>query len=121
MIFELILGWGPRGNLRHVMVTVCLWAGSTGLAILVSDLGVVLGVTGSIGASSLGYLFPAMLCMYFYHEEITTARNKLFDVKLFRVMTLKDRLHMMKIVFVPTGMIIFAVISMVAGSITSFL
>ncbi len=119
MVFESLLGWGPQGNLRHVMVTIGIWVGTVGLAIIISDLGIVLGVTGSIGASSLAYLFPAILYMYFYHEEMTSARKKLFDRKRLGDITLKDRLYMMKTLFVPFVMLFFAVISMVAGSITS--
>ncbi len=121
MVFERYLGYGPPGNLRHYSVTIALWVCSVGLAILVADLGVVLGVIGSIGASSLAYLFPSMLYMKFYRHEIVDTYNKLLDRKQWGAITLIDRLKMASGIFVPTAMLVFSVISMVAGTVTSFI
>ncbi len=119
MFFQRYLGWAPPGNLRHVLLTLAFWVGSNILALSVNDLGMVLGVTGSIGASTLAYLFPALLQMHFFKDEISACRKKFFNHDFYAI-TVKDRLHMMGTIFAPFSMAVFAVVSLIAGSISTF-
>ena len=52
----------------HLAVTLVQWAASVGLALIFEDLGIVLELTGSVAASALGYIFPA-LCFFKLHED----------------------------------------------------
>ncbi len=103
------------------MVTTGIWVASVGLAIFISDLGTVLGLTGSVGASALAYLFPAMLYIKFYKDEMILSFRKLFDSKYSDMMTFKNKVKIVKDLFIPVAMLIFTVISMVAGAVSSII
>ncbi len=119
MVFEKLLGCGPRTELRHYLVTLGLWVATVALAIFVSDLGTVLGLTGSIGESSLAYVFPALLYVKLYKDEMLASFKKLYDHRYSDTETFVSKLKVMKDLAIPLAMIIFAVISMVAGAISS--
>lgn len=46
---------------QHVMVTLVLWGSSLAIALNVTDLGVVLELTGGVSAVFIGFVLPPML------------------------------------------------------------
>jgi sodium-coupled neutral amino acid transporter 11 len=56
-------------NTRHYALSLLLWGSATLIAIVTSDLGVVLELTGSIGSSMLGYILPAA-CFLFSRPDL---------------------------------------------------
>jgi sodium-coupled neutral amino acid transporter 11 len=48
-------------NQQHYVITLLLWGSSLAIALNVSDLSVVLELTGGVAAVSIGFLMPAML------------------------------------------------------------
>jgi sodium-coupled neutral amino acid transporter 11 len=48
-------------NQQHIVITLLLWGSSLAIALNVSDLSVVLELTGGVAAVSIGFLMPALL------------------------------------------------------------
>ena len=58
--------WPGKGkvadhNVRYYPITILLWLSSLGISLAVSDLGIVLELTGAAGASMLGYILPVVV------------------------------------------------------------
>jgi sodium-coupled neutral amino acid transporter 11 len=48
-------------NQQHIVITLLIWGSSLAIALNVSDLSVVLELTGGVAAVSIGFLMPALL------------------------------------------------------------
>lgn len=64
---------------EHIAVTFLLWAIPVALAICFPNLEVVLGLTGALAASILGYVLPAVLYIKTYEIEFTEACSVAFN------------------------------------------
>ena len=51
----------PMSQTRHIVITLALWGTSVFLSLCFENLGLVLELTGAIGASMLGYILPSLI------------------------------------------------------------
>lgn len=58
---------------EHAAISIGLWGSSLYLAVSFTDLGVVLGLTGALGASFLGFVLPALIYIQTYRKEFREA------------------------------------------------
>lgn len=55
-----------------------LWLSALSIALAFSDLGVVLSLTGAVGASVLGYILPSTMYLKSFSEELRALLDALF-------------------------------------------
>ena len=53
---------GPISDKRHYIVCISLWATSLGIALAVTDLGIVLELTGGLSATIIGMCIVCLCC-----------------------------------------------------------
>jgi amino acid permease len=64
----------PRNTKAYRVITVSLFLSSLGIALLSPELGLVLELTGSVGASMIGYILP--VACYFHVEGFDNVRRR---------------------------------------------
>mmetsp|Transcript_12505 Transcript_12505/g.20320 ORF Transcript_12505/g.20320 Transcript_12505/m.20320 type:complete len:534 (-) Transcript_12505:92-1693(-) len=62
----------PRG--QHILFTLVLWGSSLLLALVVSDLHLILALTGAVAASFLAYILPALIYLKTYDAHFIKAK-----------------------------------------------
>ena len=111
---------GEMCNFRHISFTLLLWGSSIVLGLSFRELGIVLELTGAIGASLLGYILPGMIYFSVKHHEFTAVKTLWRSGSPGYIPNLKERLHKSKQFIMPGIMVTFGVIAMVVGTISAF-
>jgi sodium-coupled neutral amino acid transporter 11 len=63
-------------NNQHIMITLLLWGSSLAIALNLTDLGVVLELTGGVAAVMIGFVMPALL-----HFKMSPHKARLWQNK----------------------------------------
>jgi amino acid permease len=53
---------------RHIVMTTCILAGSFGLSMIVTSLGVVLAIVGATGSTTISYVLPGLVYVCVHKE-----------------------------------------------------
>ncbi len=101
---------GTYDDASRILLTILLWGSSLAFAISFNDFGIVLALTGSVAASNLGYVLPAVIFIKCHIAEfnmlVASLRKYQLDVEK------------LKIFFLPFFMIFFGFLSLIAGLAT---
>mmetsp|Transcript_22804 Transcript_22804/g.44822 ORF Transcript_22804/g.44822 Transcript_22804/m.44822 type:complete len:519 (-) Transcript_22804:269-1825(-) len=124
-LFALFNGYSPtlHGNRRmsnywHFGLTIALWVITTIIGLSVTDLGVILELTGALSASMLAFILPSMCHFKVHSIRVMWNRSvKSFDKghPYYRP-SFAGRLAALRDFWVPLIMLVFGVVAMVAGT-----
>lgn len=121
-LHSLIWGNIPVTNTKHYVITLLLWGGCFIVGLTVTNLGVVLEITGATSASILGYILPG-LCFFSLHpwkQEWAAVRAAWSSSSPEYVKSRSRRMRMAWRVIEQALMIVFGVLAFVVGTITTF-
>lgn len=100
---------------QHVMFTLGLWGSSLLLALVVSDLHLILALTGSVAASLLAFVLPALIYLKTHEAHLVKAKAG-FDPASnhYQPSVLRRVGKLWRFVF-PFLLLLFGVLSLVVG------
>jgi hypothetical protein len=111
-----LFGRGPEFNLVwHVVVTLVLWGTALLIALVTSDLGVVLEVTGSLAGSLLGYILPASVMLKLYEKQLRAAIDMWKPSSPSYVPVLPQRMNALMPFVFPIIMWFVGIVALAAG------
>ena len=100
---------------QHVLFTLLLWGSSLLLSLVVTDLHIILALTGAVAASCLAYILPALLYLKTYEAYWVKARagfdptSNHYQPDFFR------RVRKLRRFIFPFFLLIFGILSLVIG------
>ena len=97
-------------DISRILLTLLLWGSSLAFAVSFNDFGIVLALTGSVAASNLGYVLPAVIFIKCHISEFDMLTAKLRNYQL--------DTENLKIFLLPIFMIFFGFVSLIAGLAT---
>ncbi|GBG27033.1 Amino acid transporter, putative [Hondaea fermentalgiana] len=127
-LFAIYHGFSPtlKGSRRmssawHFGLTLGLWGVATIIGVAVTDLGIIIELTGALSASMLGFILPAM-CHFKVHSLRITWNKSIKawdkDHPFYRT-TLSGRLAALRDFWVPLFMLVVGIVAMIAGTYTA--
>lgn len=113
-----VVGEGDGGGLsqrQHVMFTLALWGSSLLLSLVVSDLHIILALTGAVAASFLAYILPSLIYLKTYEAHFAKTRagfdpsSNHYQPSLFR------RFRKLRRYIFPFCLLTFGILSLIIG------
>ena len=118
-LFSLLFGkTSGMTDHQHRVLTICIWASVLLLGLVFTSLGPILELTGSVGASALGYILPALIYLK-VEKELLRKRKKeegKQNESSIKCITLPLRAY-----FIPAIMLALGFLGMGVGSVCVFL
>lgn len=99
----------------HCLVTLALWSSAVFIAIVFSDLSIVLALTGALAASMLGYIMPASLYFKTYEAEFRQVVSSFNPNGESYEPMFQARINSISRFIFPFLMLVFGIISMLVG------
>ncbi len=105
----------------HVWISLMIWGITMGVALVTSNVGIVLELVGAICATNLGYTFPSLLYIKIYSDEINTAisawnkHSSNYNPSFF------GRLGTLKTFVLPYLVAAYGIAIMIIGTVTTFI
>ena len=100
---------------QHVLFTLGLWGSSLLLALVVSDLHLILALTGAVAASFLAYILPAMLYLQTYEAHWRRARAGFDPASNHYQPNVMSRVRKLRRFVFPFCLLTFGILSLVIG------
>jgi hypothetical protein len=105
----------PKSLFVHVSVTILLWGTTLLIALVFSELSIVLALTGAVAASALGYIIPSLVYLRTYRHEVTKVMLSWDPASDYYQPNLLKRAALMKRFLLPIFLFVFGVITLFIG------
>lgn len=108
----------PPQMFPHALVTLSLWGSAVTIAIVFSDLRIVLALTGALAASMLGYILPSLIYIRTFAVEWEAMKSVFSPSSHQYKPLLFERLKSTEQFILPVSLCLFGVMAMVIGVAT---
>lgn len=105
----------PLSSSQHIVGTLALWGSSLLLSLVVSDLHLILALTGAVAASFLAYILPALLYFKTYEAYWLKARAGFDPASNHYQPSVVRRIRKLRRFVFPFFLLTFGILSLVIG------
>jgi solute carrier family 38 (sodium-coupled neutral amino acid transporter), member 11 len=105
----------PKPLFVHVSITLLLWGSTVLIALVFSELSIVLALTGAVAASALGYIIPSLVYLQTYRHEVNKVLLSWQPASEYFQPSLWRRVQGMRRFFLPAFLFVFGVMTLFIG------